>query len=109
MKKEIEININKRKLAKKLEKISLKKYPANNQYNDTYDDTDPQCIRLGGTTFTPVNEDMPFGLPRETLPYNYRRIRCSHCKNIITVPIGYNHCPNCSGAVYVDKETASIK
>lgn len=109
MKKEIEININKRKLAKKLEKISLKKYPANNQYNDTYDDTDPQCIRLGGTTFTQINENMPFGLQRETLPYNHRRIRCSHCENIITVPLGYNNCPNCGGTVYVDKETASLK
>lgn len=109
MRKEIEININKRKLAKKLEKVVLKKYPPNNQYNDAYDDTDPQCVRLGGTIFTPVNGNMPFGLPRETLSYNHRRIRCSHCEIIITVPFGYNHCPNCGETVYVDKTTASLK
>lgn len=105
MNKNVTVKINEKKVLKKLEQIALEKYLPNNQC----DNHDPQCIRLEGTTFTPVNEDMPFGLSRETLPYNYRRIRCSHCKNIITVPIGYNHCPNCSGVVYVDKETASIK
>lgn len=105
MSKNVTVKINEKKVLKKLEQIALEKYLPNNQYSNP----DPQCIRLGETTFSPINENMPFGIPRETLPYNYRRIRCSHCKNIITVPIGYNHCPNCGSTVYVDKETASLK
>lgn len=103
MKREVEFKINNKKIMKKLEEIALKKYPTNsNQY-------DSQNIYMDGRFFIPVNSERPFGLPKEPLPYNHRKIKCTYCENTIIVPIGYNHCPKCGHTVYVDKNTASLK
>lgn len=102
MKKDVKIKINKRNVVKKLEKIALEKYSSNEEL------INPRNICLGETTFTPANDHIPFCLPKESLPYNHRKVKCSSCENIIIVPLGYNHCPKCGRTIYVDKSTVSL-
>ncbi len=113
MNRNVTVKINMKGVNKKLEKIAQEKYPptyvtpGHSESNLSY--SSPQKIYTSsGSVFVPTNEDLFYGKQKEGLPFGYRKIRCQHCENMITIPMGYSYCPECGKTVYADKNTVSL-
>lgn len=97
----------------KLEKIAKKKYPTvytPSEYIKNYSQNSiPQKIyTYEGSVFVPESKDIFYSQPNEDIPFGYHKIRCQHCKNVIAIPMGYSHCPECRQTVYADKNTVFL-
>lgn len=110
MKKGVEFKFNQKKVAKKLDKIAKKKYPPtyvtqeHRENNLPY--SPPQEIYTSkSSVFVPTNKNIFYNQPNENMPFDYHKIKCQHCENVIAIPMGYSHCPKCGKMVYADKNT----
>lgn len=114
MKKNVTVEINMKGVNKKLEKIAKKKYPpvympSENMENGFQYSTPQKIYTYESSVFVPENKDMFYSQLKEDIPFGYRRIRCQHCENVITLPMGYSRCPECGQTVYADKNTVSLQ
>lgn len=114
MNKNVTVEINMKGVNKKLEKIAKKKYPPvympSEYMKNGFQYSTPQKIyTYEGPVFVPESKDIFYSQPKEDIPFGYHRIRCQHCENVIAIPMGYNHCPECEQTVYADKNIVFLK
>ena len=113
MSQNVTVKINMKGVKKKLEKIAHEKYPPTyvpSEHNENeLPYSPPQTWYTSeNSMFVPANKNIPYSQPKEDLPFDYHKIKCPHCENVIAIPMGYSHCPECDKMVYADKNTVFL-
>lgn len=113
MRNEVKIDFNQKKPMKKLDGIAREKYsstytpPKHGGSNFSYS---PQQTLYApkNSMFKSENKTLYYQ-SKENIPFGYHKIKCNHCENVITIPMGYSDCPKCGKMVYADKNTVFIE
>ncbi|MBD5534610.1 MAG: hypothetical protein HDQ99_02910 [Lachnospiraceae bacterium] len=112
MNRNVTVKINTKGVKKKLEKITHEKYPPtyvppeHNENELPY--SPPQWYTPKSSMFMSANKYVPYSPPMEDIPFDHHKIKCPHCENVISIPMGYSHCPECDKIVYADKNTVFL-